>query len=121
MGLLRESIVGADGKGSSKNFTALWIVILVTVLHVIFMVIGYRIVDKVVPTEQSLKVMDRLMQLISINYTVLLILFGLVSVQTILQALNIFRGKGSSPVEVVTNTQTTTQVIPTQTEEVKKD
>lgn len=107
---LSSSLEGTDGKSSSKALTLLWVVILVTALHIAFIYLAIKIAEKSVPTEASLKVMDRLRDLIGINWTVMLILFGVVTVQTIIQALKAFRGQ---PTETtITETRHETTKIP---------
>jgi hypothetical protein len=114
MGLFRETLEGADGKGSSKNITAFWTVVLLTILHICFVYIGIRIVEKTVPTDASLKVMNGFRDLIAVDWTFLMILLGLASVQTIIQALRAFRGQPADPIqtETVERTSKTVTVMP---------
>jgi hypothetical protein len=107
----KASLEGTDGKSSSKALTLLWAVILVTALHIAFMYIGIRVAERAVPTEASLKVMDRLRDLIGIDWTVMLILFGVVTIQTLIQAFKAFRGQPTDPIFTETSTSTTTKEI----------
>src|SRR6478736_5113227 len=94
---LRSSLEGTDGKSSSKMLTLLWSVVLVTILHILFMYLSLRVVEKTAPTEASLKVLDRIRDLISIDWTVILILIGVATVQTIIQLFRIIRGQPDPP------------------------
>lgn len=111
---LSASLEGNDGKSSSKAITLLWVVILVTVLHVTIIYLALRITEQVVPTEASLKVMDRLRDLISIDWTVMLVLFGVVTIQSLIQAMKAFRGQPTETTITETKHETT-KVLPATT------
>lgn len=113
---LKSSLESEDGKSSSKAITLLWIVILSTGLHILFGHIALRIAEKDVPTEASLKVMDRIRDLITIDWTVMLILFGVATIAMIVQLFKVIRGQPTDDavlIEKVTkSSQTITEVSP---------
>lgn len=116
---LSSSLEGQDGKSSSKALTLLWAVILITALHIVFMYLAIAIAKTAIPTEASLKVMDRIRDLIGIDWTVMLILFGVVTLQTLVQAFKAFRGQPTQdPIYTETKTKTTvTEIKPKENEE----
>lgn len=90
---IKPSLEGTDGKSSSKAITLLWVVVLATALHCLFGYIAIRILEKEVATETSLKVMDRIRDLIALDWIVMLILFGVATVASLVQLFKSIRGQ----------------------------
>lgn len=120
---LKASLEGNDGKSSAKMLTLLWAVVLVTALHVVFMIIAFRVVEKTAPTQASLDTMDRIRDLIALDWIILLILFGVATIASIIQIFKLFRGQTVADpvmVEEVTKTSKTVTEIKPQTNEESK-
>lgn len=104
---ISASLEGTDGRSSAKALTLMWLVVLSSYLHYAYIKICYKIVEQQAPTEASLKTLDRLRDLISIDWTVMLILFGVATVAMLIQLFKAFRGQPTDEpilIEKVTKT-----------------
>jgi len=123
LGWIKESLQGRDGKSSLRSLTnAYTVVFLITALVVNHIVLTNYVIRNTNPNARAIDVLNVNIYLIYGLCIYVCLLFGIIAFQSITEFVRSVRGQPAAPVEVVTHTQTTTQVTPSVAEEeIKED
>ena len=90
---IRPSLEGNDKKSSARAITNFWYVGLNTAITVCTVILAFDIAHQLTPTEQAVSALKILVQLCVIFNIVILLIFGIVSAQQLIQAIRSFRGE----------------------------
>lgn len=104
---IKPSLEGNDKKSSARAITNFWYVGLNTGITICTIILAFDIAHQLTPTIYSIQALKVLVGLCIIFNVVILLIFGIVSAQNLIQAIRSFRGEKTEKEEVVKSEVTT--------------
>lgn len=105
----KPSMEGVDGRASARSLTNLWYVILNTAISICIIVMCFQVLHQEHPNEKSIEAIKALTNLCMIFNIVILIIFGIVSIQQVNEGIRAFRGQQSTETKAEAQIQIKTE------------